>query len=179
VRKLDCLPEAEVIARIEAALYSAGRPLSIDELLRASGTNSKRKTLKIVKDLVKKTESVFKAIEITQLDDGSFVFQLKPNYTPLIRRFAQRPIISMATLKTLSYIAYEQPINSKRLLDIRGSQVYSQLKELEHIAFIEYEKIGRLKFYKTTKKFQNYFGVSDLTSMKDKLMAITNKNNKN
>jgi segregation and condensation protein B len=174
---LECLPEAEVIARIEAALYSAGRPLSIDELLRASGTNSKRKTLKIVKDLVKKTESVFKAIEITQLDDGSFVFQLKPNYTPLIRRFAQRPIISMATLKTLSYIAYEQPINSKRLLDIRGSQVYSQLKELERIAFIEYEKIGRLKFYKTTKKFQNYFGVSDLTSMKDKLMATTNKNN--
>jgi segregation and condensation protein B len=174
---LECLPEAEVIARIEAALYSAGRPLSIDELLRASGTNSKRKTLKIVKDLVKKTECVFKAIEITQLDDGSFVFQLKPNYTPLIRRFAQRPIISMATLKTLSYIAYEQPINSKRLLDIRGSQVYSQLKELERIAFIEYEKIGRLKFYKTTKKFQNYFGVSDLTSMKDKLMATTNKNN--
>jgi segregation and condensation protein B len=85
----------------------------------------------------------------------------------------------MATLKTLSYIAYEQPINSKRLLDIRGSQVYSQLKELERIGFIEYEKIGRLKFYKTTKKFQNYFGVSDLTSMKDKLMAITNKNNKN
>ena len=176
---MECLPEAEVIARIEAALYSAGRPLSIDELLRASGTNSKRKTLKIVKDLVKKTEYVFKAIEITQLDDGSFVFQLKPNYTPLIRRFAQRPIISMATLKTLSYIAYEQPINSKRLLDIRGSQVYSQLKELERIAFIEYEKIGRLKFYKTTKKFQNYFGVSDLTSMRDKLMTITNKNNKN
>ena len=174
---MEHLPEAEVIARIEAALYSAGRPLSIDELLRASGTNSKRKTLKIVKDLVKKTEYVFKAIEITQLDDGSFVFQLKPNYTPLIRRFAQRPIISMATLKTLSYIAYEQPINSKRLLDIRGSQVYSQLKELERIAFIEYEKIGRLKFYKTTKKFQNYFGVSDLTSMKDKLMATTNKNN--
>jgi segregation and condensation protein B len=179
MHKLECLPEDEIIARIEAALYSAGRPLSIDELLRASGTNSKRKTLKVVKDLVKKTESVFKAIEITQLDDGSFVFQLKANYTPLIRRFAQRPIISMAALKTLSYIAYEQPINSKRLLDIRGSQVYSQLKELEHIDFIEYEKIGRLKFYRTTKKFQSYFGVSDLSSMKDKLMAIPNKNNKN
>ena len=33
--------ENEATARLEAALYSAGRPLSIEDLIRASGTESR------------------------------------------------------------------------------------------------------------------------------------------
>jgi segregation and condensation protein B len=169
------LPEDEVVARIEAALYSAGRPLSVDELIRASGTNSKEKTLKVVNDLVKRSRSAFKAIEIAQLDDGNFVFQLKPQYGPLVRKFAQHPLVPSAALKTLSYIAYEQPVTSKRLVQIRGSQVYTHLKELEQLQFVEHENLGRLKVYRTTKKFQDYFGITDMNAMKSKLVASTNK----
>jgi segregation and condensation protein B len=169
------LPEDEVVARIEAALYSAGRPLTLDELIKASGTNSKEKTLHVVSDLIKKAKSAFKAIEIAQLDDGTFVFQLKPAYTPLIRKFAQHPLVPSAALKTLSYIAYEQPVTSKRLVQIRGSQVYSHVKELEQLQFIEHETLGRLKVYKTTRKFQEYFGITDLNAMKSKLVATANK----
>jgi len=171
----DSLPEDEVTARIEAALYSAGRPLNVDELIRASGTNSKEKTVRIVTDLMKKTKSAFKAIEVAQLEDGTYVFQLKPEYTPLIRKFAQHPLVPSAALKTLSYIAYEQPVTSKRLVQIRGSQVYSHIKELEQLQFIEHENLGRLKVYRTTKRFQDYFGITDLNSMKSKLVATTNK----
>jgi segregation and condensation protein B len=171
----ESFPEDEVIARIEAALYSAGRPLSVDELVRASGTNSKEKTLRIVSDLIKRSKSAFKAIEIAQLDDGNFVFQLKPQYGPLVRKFAQHPLIPSAALKTLSYIAYEQPVTSKRLVQIRGSQVYTHLKELEQLLFVEHENLGRLKVYRTTKKFQDYFGITDMGAMKSKLVASTNK----
>jgi segregation and condensation protein B len=171
----DSLPEDEVTARIEAALYSAGRPLSVDELIRASGTNSKEKTLKVLNDLVKRSKSAFKAIEIAQLDDGNFVFQLKPQYTPLVRKFAQHPLVPSSALKTLSYIAYEQPVTSKRLVQIRGSQVYTHLKELEQLQFVEHENLGRLKVYRTTKNFQDYFGITDMNAMKSKLVAGTNK----
>ena len=171
----ESLPEDEVVARVEAALYSAGRPLALDELIRASGTNSKEKTLRVVNDLIKKTKSAFKAIEIAQLDNGMFVFQLKPAYMPLIRKFAQHPLVPSAALKTLSYIAYEQPVTSKRLVQIRGSQVYSHIKELEQLQFIEHENLGRLKVYRTTRKFQEYFGITDLNAMKSKLVATTNK----
>ena len=169
------LPNEEITARIEAALYSAGRPLSLDDLVRASGTNSKEKIRKVMNELIRKTNSVFKAIEITQLEEGTFVFQLKAIYTPLIRRFTQQPIISSSALKTLSYIAYEQPVTSKRLVQIRGSQVYNHLKELQQISFIEHEKLGRLKVYRTTKNFQNYFGITDINSIKNKL-TLTKKN---
>ena len=173
------LPEEEITARIEAALYSAGRPLSIEELTGVSGTNSKQKTMKILTDLIKKTKSVFKAIEITSLEDGTYVFQLKPAYMSVIRRFAHQPLVPSAALKTLSYIAYEQPVTSRRLVQIRGTQVYAHIKELESMAFIEHEKLGRLKVYKITEKFQNYFGITDLNSMKNKLVATTNNEKEN
>ena len=38
----------EATARIEAALYSAGRPLRIEDIIRASGTESRTKTLDLL-----------------------------------------------------------------------------------------------------------------------------------
>lgn len=165
------LPEDEIAARIEAALYSAGRPLSLDELIRASGTNSKEKTQRVVNDLAKKANSTFRAIEIAQLDDGTYVFQLRPQYSPLVRKFAQHPLLPSGALKTLSYVAYEQPVTSKRLVQIRGSQVYSHIKVLEQLQFIQHENLGRLKVYRTTPKFQSYFGITDLSAVKSKLVT--------
>lgn len=167
------LPEHEIVARIEAALYSAGRPLTLDELVKASGTNSKEKTRRIVNDLAKKVKSTFRAIEIAQLEDGNYVLQLRPEYTPLVRKFAQHPLLPSGALKTLSYVAYEQPVTSKRLVQIRGSQVYSHIKVLEQLQFVEHENLGRLKVYRTTTKFQNYFGITDLNAVKSRLMTTT------
>ncbi|MEK6867093.1 MAG: SMC-Scp complex subunit ScpB, partial [Thermoproteota archaeon] len=96
----------EPTARIEAALYSAGRPLKMEELIRASGTESRTKTFEILSDIMKKTKSAFKALEVVTLPDGSYVFQLKPEYSSTIKRYASKPILPNATLKTLSYIAY-------------------------------------------------------------------------
>ena len=73
--------ENESVARLESALYSAGRPLSIEELIRASGTESRIKTLNLVEKLIHKAKTAFKAIEIVTLPDGSYVFQLKPEYS--------------------------------------------------------------------------------------------------
>lgn len=170
------LPEDEIAARIEAALYSAGRPLSLDDLIRASGTNSKEKTQRMVNDLAEKTRATFRAIQIAQLEDGTYVFQIKSEYTPLVRKFAQHPLLTSAALKSLSYIAYEQPVTSKRLVQIRGSQIYSHIKVLEQLQFVEHENLGRLKMYRTTPKFQSYFGITDLNAIKSKLVTNTTTN---
>ena len=39
--------ENEATARIESALYSAGRPLSVEDLIRASGTESRKTTINL------------------------------------------------------------------------------------------------------------------------------------
>ena len=125
---------------------------------------------------MKKTKNAFKSIEIVILPDGNYVFQLKPEYSSSVRRYASKPILSKATQKTLSYIAFEQPVSSKQLVEIRGSGVYVHLKELRQLNFIENQNIGRMKIYSTTEKFQKYFGISgDVNILKQRLFKKIRK----
>lgn len=163
--------DLEMLSRIEAALYASGRPLSIDELQKAAGTDSANKAVKIARELAKKINSTMNALEVVELQDGSFVLQLKLQYNAIAKRFATRPFLSHATLKTLSCVAYTQPVTSKRLAEIRGSQVYVHLKLLLQSGFLTYQKLGRLRIYQTTKKFQDYFGIDgDLEKLKKRLV---------
>jgi segregation and condensation protein B len=172
--KIDNLDEAT--ARIEAALYSAGRPLRIEDIIRASGTESRTKTLDLLQNIMKKTKSAFKALEIVILPDGSYVMQLKPEYSATVKRYASKPVLPNATLKTLSYIAYSQPISSKQLVETRGSGVYAHLKELRQLDYITHQNVGRLKIYTTTEKFQKYFGIQgDVEDLKQRLFSKVRK----
>ena len=172
--KIENLDEAT--ARIEAALYSAGRPLRIEDIVRASGTESRTKTLELLNNIMKKTKSAFKALEIVILPDGSYVMQLKPEYSATVKRYASKPVLPNATLKTLSYIAYMQPISSKQLVETRGSGVYAHLKELRQLDYISHQNVGRLKIYVTTEKFQKYFGIQgDVEDLKQRLFSKVRK----
>ena len=167
---------SEATARIESALYSAGRPLRIEELIRASGTESRTKTIDLIGSIMKRTRSAFKALEVVVLPDGSYVFQLKPEYSATVKKYASKPILPNATLKTLSYIAYMQPISSKQLVETRGSGVYAHLKELRQQDFIAHQNVGRLKIYSTTDKFQKYFGIQgDVEDLKQRLFSRVRK----
>ena len=166
----------EATARLESALYSAGRPLRIEDIIRASGTESRTKTLDLLEAIMKKTKTAFKALEITTLPDGSYVMQLKPEYSSTIKRYASKPVLPNATLKTLSYIAYMQPIASKQLVETRGSGVYAHLKELRQLDYITHQNVGRLKIYTTTEKFQKYFGIQgDVEDLKSRLFSKVRK----
>jgi segregation and condensation protein B len=172
--KIENLDEAT--ARIESALYSAGRPLRIEDIIRASGTESRTKTLGLLETIMKKTKTAFKALEITTLPDGSYVMQLKPEYSSTVKRYASKPVLPNATLKTLSYIAYMQPIASKQLVETRGSGVYAHLKELRQLDYITHQNVGRLKIYTTTEKFQKYFGIQgDVEDLKSRLFSKVRK----
>ena len=166
----------EATARIEAALYSAGRPLRIEDIIRASGTESRTKTLDLLGTIMKKTKTAFKALEIVILPDGSYVMQLKPEYSATVKRYASKPVLPNATLKTLSYIAYMQPISSKQLVETRGSGVYAHLKELRQLDYITSQNVGRMKIFTTTDKFQKYFGIQgDVEDLKQRLFSKVRK----
>ena len=164
--------DAEATARIEAALYSAGRPLTIKEIVQASGTGSRTRTGRLLDSIMRKARSAFKALEVTVLPDGSYVLQLKPQYSSVIRKYASKPVLPRATLKTLSYIAYKQPVSSKELVETRGSGVYAHLRDLRQLDYISHQTLGRMKIYSTTDRFQKYFGIhGDHDTLKDLLFA--------
>ncbi|HZD35523.1 MAG TPA: SMC-Scp complex subunit ScpB [Nitrososphaeraceae archaeon] len=172
--KENGLLQDEIRARIEVALYCSGKPMSIDELVRASGITSREKTVRVINDLMNIINSHLRALEIAKLEDGTFVLQVKPIYLSIVRKFSHQPILSQASLKTLAYIAYEQPVTSSRLVRIRGSQVYSHLKELRSHGFVERDSLGRVKLYRTTEKFMSYFGIPNLDLLKRNLGSTRN-----
>ena len=173
------ISDTEATARLEAALYAAGRPLSMNELVRASGTYSNTRTTQLLNGIVRKARRAFHAIEVACLPDGSYVLQVKHEYATSVRKFASRPLLPRATLKTLSYIAYMQPVSSKQLAEVRGSGVYAHLKELVRLDFIRYQDAGRFKIYTTTEKFGKYFGIQgDAEDLKQRLFAHMRTNRK-
>lgn len=157
-------------AQIEAALYSSGRPMRIEEIIRASGTGSRQRTLAILELIMKKTRAAFYAIEVIKQPDETYVLQLKPEYSGAIRNYASKPILSNATLRTLSYIIHAQPVSSKQIVEVRGTGAYIHLKELRQLDFVHHESMGHTKIFTTTEKFHKYFGIHGGSDMlKDRL----------
>lgn len=161
------------LAVLEAALYVAGRPLDLKTLGRLIGTRSKTKVKRLAKTLTEKYRNRDTALEILELEGERFVLQLKAEYTPKVRRLATRPLLSRGPLKTLSYIAYRQPVPQPRVIDVRGHHAYGHLKQLEDLDLIIRERAGRKKVIRTTEFFADYFGLShDLRAMKRQLKSV-------
>ena len=164
----------EVLARVEAALYASGRPISIEEISRVAGTASERKAAAIAREVARAVNGSMQAVEVVEYAGPKFAMQLKAQYTQTARKFATRPLLSRAALRTLSFIAFFQPISAAELVLRRSSTVYQHLKELEEVGFVVGERQGRSKNYRTTPRFAEYFGLStDITTMKRQLESRT------
>jgi segregation and condensation protein B len=160
----------EVLAKVEAALYAAGRPITVEEIAKVAGTSSERKAAAMAREVAKAVNGNLLAVEVVEYAGPKFAMQLRAKYTQTARKFATRPLLSRAALRTLSFIAFFQPIPTSELALRRGSTVYQHLKELEEVGFIASERQGRSRAYKTTSRFAEYFGLStEITTLKRQL----------
>ncbi len=165
--------EEQDLILIEAALYVAGRPLDLNTLGSVIKTRSKRRVQQLARTLMEDYRKRDTALEILQLEDKRFVLQLKAEYTPAVRRLSIRPLLSTGPLKTLSYIAYRQPVLQTQVIEVRGSHAYLHLKQLEDLGLITREKAGRTSVLRTTDFFADYFGLShDQRVMKRQLKSV-------
>ena len=146
---------SEVVA-IEAALFSAGRPLTINELSEATGIKI-NECKKSIKDLISAYIEREGALEVVRLG-SKYALQLKKEAATYGRKLAPREVPSYL-LKTLALIAHEQPMLQTELKRHLGSKIYEHLRELEEFGMIVRERIGRTYTLKTTESFLNYFGI--------------------
>ncbi len=158
-------------ARIEVALYASGRPLSLDEISKVAKVVSKKRLNDLMRDLARRINSSFAAIELKEIEGPMYSLQLKPSYNAIAKRFATKPLLSVSSLRTLSYIVYLQPVSAHELVQRRGSQAYSHLKELSEIGFLRFERRGRSRVFNTTDTFADYFGLSHNTEEQRKQVA--------
>jgi segregation and condensation protein B len=158
---------------VEAALYVSGHPLDLNELCSVLKTRSKNKAKKVTQELMREYAKRNTALEILELKDERYVLQLKADFTPLVKKFVNRPLLSIGPLKTLSYIAYRQPVSQKRVIDVRGHHAYIHIKALREMGLVASERSGRSMVLRTTEYFADYFGLSqDTASMKRELKHV-------
>lgn len=153
------------LALLEAALYVAGRPLDLKTLCSVLRTRSTAKIKRLATMLSENYKARDTALEVLELADERFVLQLRPKFTPHVRRLAIRPLLSSGPLKTLAYIAFRQPISQAHVTAVRGSHAYGHIRQLEELGLVARERVRRGSVIKTTEFFADYFGFSHDTRM--------------
>lgn len=150
----------EAQARVEVALYASGRPLSLDEISKVAKIVSRKRLAELMRDLGRRINTTFAAIELKEIEGPMYSIQLKPTYNTIAKKFATKPLLSVSSLRTLSYVVYLQPVTASELVQRRGSAAYSHVKELCEVGFLRYERRGRSRVFNTTDTFADYFGLS-------------------
>jgi segregation and condensation protein B len=152
---------------LEAALFAASRPLTLEELATLdpeAGPEAVRAALDEVRAAYDETHGV----ELVAIG-GGWQFLTRPEYAEPIERaqFALRPRrLSPAALETLAIIAYRQPVGRLEVDEIRGVDCGAVIDKLVERGLIEVvtrgEGLGRPLLYGTTPAFLEILGLNDL-----------------
>lgn len=141
---------------VEAALFSAGKPLSVEELVQATHlkTEDVNAALKALHQDYANRET---ALEVVK-SGAKWAMAARSAYSEHTKMLAA-PEIPRKVLKTLALIAFHQPIKQSDLKDMIGSVVYDHVKELHERGMITTRQEGITKILSTTDRFPEYFGL--------------------
>jgi segregation and condensation protein B len=161
----------ELQAALEAIIYAADEPATIDQIARALGVE-KPEARAALDLLVASYQMDDRGIEVRKVA-GGWKFYTKPQHHDVVRRFIkslQPPIrLTMPALETLAVIAYKQPATVPEINEIRGVNVGGVIKTLLEKRLIttagRKAVIGRPILYRTSKQFLMRFGLSDLEEL--------------
>jgi segregation and condensation protein B len=161
---------SELIAVIEALIFVADEPISIKTL--AEVLEEERETIQAgveaLRDEYQNRESGLQIREI----GGGWQIATRTELHDSVRTFLKtKPSakLSIASLETLSVIAYKQPVTIPEILEIRGVQSASAIKTLLEKRLIvtkgHKETVGHPMQYGTSKDFLIQFGLKDLSEL--------------
>lgn len=161
----------EIQAALEAIIYAADEPATIDQIARALGVE-KVEARTAIDLLVATYQTEDRGIEIRKVAGGWKVYT-KAQHHDVVRRFIKslQPALrlTMPALETLAVIAYKQPATVPEINEIRGVNVGGVIKTLLEKRLIttagRKPVIGRPILYRTSKQFLMRFGLSDLDEL--------------
>ena len=161
---------------IEAALLTAGKPLSMQHLQQLLADDDEEQT-PLAKEFVQAGLDALahdfedRGIELKLVASG-YRLQVRQSLEPWIAKlFEERPPrYSRALLETLALVGYRQPITRAEIEDVRGVSVSSNiirtLLEREWIKVVGHRDVpGRPSMYGTTKEFLDYFNLTSLSEL--------------
>jgi segregation and condensation protein B len=165
------MTSSELKSALEAIIYAADEPATIEQLAAAVG-EEKHLVRAALDELVASFASDERGMEIRNVG-GGFRFYTKPQHHDVVRRFIKslRPPLrlTMPALETLAVIAYKQPVTQPELQEIRGVNCAGVIQTLLERRLIttagRKAVIGRPILYRSSKEFLMRFGLSDLDEL--------------
>jgi segregation and condensation protein B len=151
---------------VESILFSASKPVSINEIKETTGL-SPNKIKKLLNELIEDYSVKFKdetSMEIVRAGD-KYAMQVKKKYIDSSVMIA-KPEINSNLLKTLTLIAFHQPLKQSNLRRMIGVKAYDHVDELASMKLVHAKKHGSTEMLTTTKLFPEYFGI-DSTKPED------------
>ncbi len=166
----------ELRAAVEAIIYVADEPASVEQMARALGVE-KTEVRAALEELTAFYQSEERGIEMKKVA-GGYRFATKVQHHESLRRFIksiQPPVrLTMPALETLAVIAYKQPVTLPEINEIRGVNCGGVIQTLLDKRLIvtagRKAVVGRPILYRTSKDFLLRFGlndVDDLPSLKE------------
>ena len=164
--------DIEVRNVVEAALFAAGKSLTINELAQLFD-ESDRPTPNGIREALDQLQQEFasRPIEIKETG-GGFRVQVRKHFaTAVSRLWPERPQrYSRALLETLALIAYRQPITRAEIESVRGvtvnPNITKTLLERQWIRVVGHRDLpGRPELLGTTREFLEYFGLRSLDEL--------------
>jgi segregation and condensation protein B len=143
-------------AAVEAALFSAAGNLRISEIAEKTGISEEEVRTALV-DLRRDYDVRESAIMIAKIG-GEYRMMLRAEYSECTGTFAKAEM-TPGMMRTLSTIAYNQPVLQSELLKTRGPRTYDDVHALVDMGFVSAKKSGQTKELTTTKKFSEHFGI--------------------
>jgi segregation and condensation protein B len=148
----------EMVLRVEAVLFAAGKPLSIKELTDAVNATDFRPVQQALRQLMRTYETRQTALEVRKVGDR-YALQLRETFVPTAHSVTP---VEMAprTLKALTLIAYHQPLLQSTLARMIGEAAYEEVERLRGLGLIHAEPRGATLELRTTRSFAEYFGLA-------------------
>jgi len=162
---------SELKGIIEALLFVAGEPLSIDRIKTILEDADKKAIQAMLWEIQHEYDMRLSGLRILEVA-GGFQIASRPELAQWIKRLRkvkQSSRLSKPSLETLAIIAYKQPLVKAEIEDIRGVDSSGVIKGLldKHMIKIVGRKdvAGRPILYATTREFLQYFGLRDISDL--------------
>ncbi len=154
---------------LEAALFASGEPL---DAVRLQNLVKRKNVRELLQQLMDEYRQRGSALEIKEIE-GRYVMQVMPEYAEKVRSLAPKELRA-PVLRTLSMIAYHQPLTVAQLVDRRGASAYDHVRELEEWGLISATPQGRTRLLATTQRFAEYFNLdsADPEVIKHKIIEL-------
>lgn len=141
---------------VEAALFSSAEGLRLADIAAKTGI-PEEEVRTAVMDLRMEYDDRGSAIMISKIGN-EYRMVLRTEYSDFTGRFAKAEM-SGGVMRTLSTIAYNQPVLQSELFRTRGPRTYDDVHKLVEMGFVSARKSGQTMELTTTKRFSEYFGI--------------------